>query len=465
MSTGTLSYRYAAPSALQRGDHPGLALRTSGGTCLAGDLEHPTFFSGRLRHGSVTAAGVLAVADVATARYFERAAAGTRDPIVSSDGERLRFESFSGCCGVYARLDVQPEGLDGDVLDRGTTNVDVNPPLRRALGPVAAGASDLRLDVGDAHLTATTGAGSVVERQVPLPGRWVRGLAETQVLTAAFDLIAEVGAAEAVRFLRSLGGAPGTVWAVSSGRSLRLTSRAAAGALCLPAPRRLASWAPLLRHAVALRAYGPRVLAGHAPTASAWELVLPAHRAWLVLSPAPDRGFSGEGGLLSALAGADEGQVEDDTELVEALLAFEPAVEVADVAGRSGLPPDRVRAALTRLGASGQIGYDLAEAAWFHRALPYDAAAAERDNPRLGAARSLVAGGCVRIDPEDAGSAAARTATVVVDDHRHLVRFHEGRGTCTCVWYARYRGGRGPCKHVLAVAMVLSAQWEGVTWR
>ncbi|WP_240777488.1 hypothetical protein [Nonomuraea basaltis] len=47
---------------------------------------------------------------------------------------RLRFESFSVCGGVYARLDVQE--LDGDVLDRGTTNVDVNGPLREALARV-----------------------------------------------------------------------------------------------------------------------------------------------------------------------------------------------------------------------------------------------------------------------------------------------------------------------------------------
>ncbi len=46
----------------------------------------------------------------------ERAAA-IRDPVVTSHEDRLRFESFSGCCGVYARLDVLPGGLDGDVLE------------------------------------------------------------------------------------------------------------------------------------------------------------------------------------------------------------------------------------------------------------------------------------------------------------------------------------------------------------
>ncbi|WP_443046397.1 hypothetical protein [Streptomyces sp. DSM 40750] len=39
-------------------------------------------------------------------------------------------------------------------------------------------------------------------------------------------------------------------------------------------------------------------------------------------------------------------------------------------AASSGLPADRIRAALTRLGASGRVGYDTAEAAYFHRELP-----------------------------------------------------------------------------------------------
>lgn len=48
----------------------------------------------------------------------------------TSNGDRVRFEAFSGCCGVYARMDVLEGGLDGDILGRGTTNVDINPPLR-----------------------------------------------------------------------------------------------------------------------------------------------------------------------------------------------------------------------------------------------------------------------------------------------------------------------------------------------
>ncbi|XKK39091.1 SWIM zinc finger domain-containing protein [Nocardiopsis sp. ARC36] len=86
----------------------------------------------------------------------------------------------------------------------------------------------------------------------------------------------------------------------------------------------------------------------------------------------------------------------------------------------------------------------MSESAYFHRELPYETGRAERHNPRLRAARALVEAGSVRFDGDE-------PATVTVDGRVHRVRSAEGRLTCTCQWWAEYRGGRGPCKHVLAV--------------
>jgi hypothetical protein len=45
-------------------------------------------------------------------------------------------------------------------------------------------------------------------------------------------------------------------------------------------------------------------------------------------------------------------------------------------------------------------------------------------------------------------------AVVMVDDHVQRVRVGpDGRLSCTCLWWAKYRGGRGPCKHALAVSL------------
>jgi hypothetical protein len=442
------SYAYLGRSGADPAGRRAL-LQTSGGVTITGPAANPRFFTGFVTGAEQAATGLLAVADVAQARYYQPQRVGLRDPVVTCNGDRLRFESFSGCCGVYARLDVLSEALDGEVHDRGTTNVDVNGPLREALARIG-GTDPLHLAIGPDELAVTTLDGPLVEKKVPLPERWLRGLAEVQVIAAGFDLRAELAAAEGLRFLRSLpGGARGpALWAVPAGRSLRLASRPMPGAVCVPGPQRLAALGPLLRHASSLRAYGPVIGPASPPSASAWELTLDGMRLLLALSPEPYRGFSGEGAVLEALAGD---QVEADADLVGALLAFEPRVEVDLLAERSGLSPARVLAALGQLGTAGRVGYDLAEAAYFHRELPYDAARIEAMNPRLANARALVAAGAVHLDGE--------LATVVVGDHGHRVRLDaDGGAACTCPWWARYRGGRGKCKHVLAAELARAGQ-------
>ncbi|WP_055497267.1 SWIM zinc finger family protein [Streptomyces albus] len=453
MTQASLRYAYLRSSAVRRtAEGDTLSLQTCGGATPAGEAAHPAFFRGFLTHAQAAAAGLLAVADVAAARYYQPQRSALPDPVVTGNGDRLRFESFSGCCGVYARLDMLGEALDGNETGHGTTNIDVNTPLRDSLTRVGP-ADPLFLEVGPDELTVTTFEGPVVEKKVPLPDRWLRGFAETQVIASGFDLRAELSAAEAVRFLRTLprpgasrGASRGARWVVPAGRSLRATTRPAPGAVCLPGPERLAALTRVLRHAEGLRVYGPAVTPGSAPAASAWELRLPGMRLTLTLSPDVSRGFSGEGGVLDALASQESAE---DAESVSALLAWDPAVDIADLAAQSGLGPQRVRAALTRLGTAGRIGYDTAEAAYFHRELPYDTGRAERHNPRLRAAQALVEAGAVCLDGEP--------ATVTVDDHHHRVRTDGQRMACTCRWWAEHRGSRGPCKHALAVRLARQA--------
>ncbi|MHB9857167.1 SWIM zinc finger family protein [Streptomyces sp. YIM S03343] len=449
MTRSLQAVAYRRPSVLESaGSGPRLGLETSRGATPSGPEDHPRFFSGFLTDPRAASAGLLAVADVAAARYYQPQLRASLDPVVTGNGDRLRFESFSGCGGVYARLDVLAPGLDGGEVGHGTTNVDVNNPLREALSRM--GSDDpLHLRVGPEEMAVTTLDGPVVEKKVPLPDRWLRGFAEAQVIAAGFDLRAELSAAEAVRFLRTLprtagrGSVAAPRWVVPAGRTLRPVTRPLPGAVCLPGPERLEAFRRVLRHATALRVYGPAAT-GTDATASAWEAVLPGMRLTLTLSPDTSRGFSGEGGVLDALAAPEAAE---DAELVSVLLAWEPRIDIADLAAASGLTAERVRAALVRLGTSGRVGYDTAEAAYFHRELPYDAGRVERYNPRLRSARELVAAGAVRVD--------GTTGTVTAEDgHAHHVRDDAGVLSCSCLWWARYRGGRGPCKHALAVRIV-----------
>ncbi|MEU8233814.1 SWIM zinc finger family protein [Actinoplanes sp. NPDC048967] len=416
----------------------GLTLQTCGGPAA-----HPRFFTGFLTEPGATATGLLAVAEVARSRYFRPFDPASLDPVVTAGTDRLRFESFSGCCGVYARLDVLPPGIDGEITAHGTTNIDVNPPLQRALTRVGR-VDPLHLAVGPDDLTVSTFDGPLVERKVPLPSRWLRGFAEAQVLTSRFEPRAEIGVAEARALLHRLtAGDRSVLWALPAGRSLRLTSRPVPGAICLPGAGRLVALRPFLRYATGLRVHGPAVATGSGPVASTWELSMPALRLSLTLSPEPHRGFSGEGAVLESLA---SDAAADDAELISALLSWDPTIDVDALATAAGLGTQRVRDALTQLGTAGRVGYDVAEAGYFHRTLPYAADVVERMNPRLAGARALIAAGAVEVTGD--------VAVVRSGDDTYHVRLADDVHSCTCPWWAKHRGERGPCKHALAVRIV-----------
>ena len=402
-TTDEQTYSYVRPSELTFGDgRADLMLATSGGRTAAGPAAHPVFFDGFLGHPEQAAAALLAVAKVARTRFYMppgmvAAILRAADPVVTSNGDRLRFESFSACCGVYARYDALPGSLDGTVLDTGTTNVDFNPPMRDALARIG-GLEPLHLQVGEDVVVRTLDA-EVTEKKVPLPERWLKGFAEVQLASATVAPAFEVAASEARRFIRSMpsSGSRKPVWVVPAGRGLRITTRPTPDAVSLSGLDRLKPLEPLLRFARSLRAYAaPHDSQG---ATGVWELELDDARLVLALSPESSRGFSGEGGVLWDLA--DE-QSSDDADLISALLAFEPRIDIDRLSTESGLSTERVTRALGRLGAAGRVGYDAAEAAYFHRELPYDAERLATMHPRLRDATALVEAGAVRLDGDAA---------------------------------------------------------------
>ncbi|MEU5883424.1 SWIM zinc finger family protein [Spirillospora sp. NPDC047279] len=443
------TYHYSRASEIRHGGPGGpvALLATSGGLGPGGALAAPRFFDGFLGNAEQIAIALRMCGRVARTRFYVppgmlAAVLRAADPVVTSNGDRLRFESFSACCGVYARLDVLPAGLDGAVMGSGTTNVDFNPPMREALARVG-GLDPLHVSVGLDDVTVSTMEGTVVEKKVPLPERWLKGFAEVQQACAGMAPLAELGGPAAKAFLRGLPKSwRGPGWAVPSGRTLRISPRPGRGAACASGPDRLRVLEPLARFATGLRVYGAADPGG-LPVASAWELVCRDTRFVVVLSPEVARGFSGEGAVLGDLA-ADQG--EEDADLVAALLAWEPRVDPDRLACESALPAARVTRALGRLGAAGRVGYDLAEGGYFHRELPYDPAALAAMHPRLRDARALAESGAVTVTPTGARVASGGT-------EHHVTR--TGGGTrCTCPWWGKHRGGRGPCKHVLAAELV-----------
>lgn len=433
----TYSLTFPTPSLL--GDQ-GLRLATSTGIGPEGQVISPQFFSGFLNHPQQAAKALLALANIASSSYFRRVDRQNLDPVVTSDGECLRFESFSQCAGVYGRFDALPGSLDGDHIQRGTTNVDINQPLRSALARVR-GMDPVHLAVGIDEMTVTTLGGQHREDKVTLPDRWIRSFAQTPATSQAMTLRASVSAREARRFLTSVPKTQGATYPLAfHNGQLRLTRSLNDAVVSVTGSNRLRELLPLLRYATNLHIYATE--ADGEDQASAWEVELPDTRFTLMVSPSPGRGFSGEGANLSALGIADE-DTGDHAEQIIDLLAWLPGSDAGAIGMALGLDLVQVEAALAYLAASGRVGFDLAEQAWFHRELPFAVDRVVKDNPRLVAARQLIADHALRYEGD----------VVVVDLGDHIQQVHRTSDgvRCSCTWWQRYGCSRGPCKHVLAV--------------
>ena len=425
-----LVYQYARPSSV---GPEGLALATS-----APDRAPEPYFRGFLERPDMSSAALLCVARVARTRFYVppgSAARGLADPVVTSEPGALRFESFSACCGVHARFDVLPDGLDAETMTPGTVNVDFNEPMRAALARVVA-RTPLRLQVGFEAVEVETLEGSAVERRVPLPERWVKGFSEVPVAVADLEPAFELSGVAAQRFLRGLPrgqGGKATLWAKASPAGVRLGARAGGGAVCIAAPERLRVLEPIARHMSVLRAYA----VPDQETAGVWVAELAGARLLVTLSPHFSRGFSGEGGLLEDLA--------DDALAIEAEFLDRALHDrrrfTGDELTTTGLSLDRGRRALSWLGAHGRIGFDPVERVWFRRELPFPSEALAADPPRLRNAKKLVDEGAVRLGP--AGEAEVRSGSKA-----YSVRLDPPR--CSCPWWSKHPGDRGPCKHLLA---------------
>ncbi len=422
-------------------DQTRLDLATALGVTPDGAVDHPVFFSGFLGRPDVAAAGLLTVADVAMARYAD-AGLGKRlanlDPIVTASGDRLRFESFSACNGVHARFDLLADGVDSGEIAFGTTNVDVNQPLRTALARVDRNQL-MHLAVGQDTLTASTPEDTHVERKVGLPDRWVRGCAEVPTIAAAMEPRATLRGAQITRFLGELPTSPPpgpSLYLVTVAGSARTTPHRLPGSVAITGTSRLKATARISRYATELSIYaGPNDTSG-------WVFDVPGGRLTLLLSPGPYRGFSGEGGLLSLLAGPTAAR---DGEQLLGHLAWTPAIDEARLATAAGMSAEEVRTGLAWLAASGRVGFDLTEQARFHRDLPVDGEKVLRRNPRLAGARRLVERGAL---------AADGAGWLVTGDHdTHRV---QGQN-CSCPWVTEHGRSRGPCKHVLAVALMVES--------
>jgi hypothetical protein len=140
-------------------------------------------------------------------------------------------------------------------------------------------------------------------------------------------------------------------------------------------------------------------------------------------------------------------QAASDALAVQGAVAGSARFSLEQAADASGLINHRSRAALTWLGIHGHIGFDAADNAYFWRRLPYPGSALASDPARLRDAKALVDAHAVRL-------AGDGTCTVRSEDREYRARVGSADYHCTCPWISKHGTTRGPCKHVLAAAIV-----------
>lgn len=443
------TYRYPFASRMDRtGSSLTLRLATCDGRAAQG-TQSLIFFEGRILAPRTTAEMLLALSQVVTSRFYLPQLALHLDPVVTGTQDMLRFEGFSSCCGVYARVDLPAAAFDCDLQLRGTTNVDFNSGMRAALAQVRDG-EDVRLAVGKSGVQLTRESETVVEKKVSLPLRWIKGFAEVQAIQTTLQPRFDISAHEARRFVRGLprGVAPKLPSFVTPlGAGLRLSQRAGPGSVRVTGPDRLKLLEPLLNAAKSLR-----VWSDDAAGTSAWEIVFEHGCFLMLLSPEVWRGFSGEGQLLRQLASKEW---EAALPLVQANLKWQSQVDAGQLATQLSLTQPQVESALAVLASRGLIGFDIVTGHYFPRELPFDMDKVESLQPRLTAARKLLAEQKVRLtqslhsDPD-----AVAEAWVQGTDIEHRVTLGPDGDTCTCPWHSKHRLERGPCKHILAARIM-----------
>jgi len=441
-----ITYHYNTPSALVKsGNEDSLFLSKYN---EVEKKEAPCFFWGNLTEPYITARCLIALSNVVQSSFnlspFE--IAKLKDPIVTAGNEKIRFEGFSHCAGVYARVDILPGGHDGEFLENGTTNVDFNQPMISALSRINRNEKVL-LSVGKKEVSLQNNTGKIIERKVPLPVKWIKGLARVQIFLSQAEKNFSFNRMQALQLFQSLpaGKIKTDYYLTVRGSKPVFSAIKTPNAVCIGGIHRLKLLESLLPLADELKVFPHPDM-----QSTTWQLYFGKVRFSLTLSRDAWRGFSGEGATLESLIeDVPDGWIEAFDKYSYANQAFNPAL----LSIEEGISFSNIDNITARLSAMGLLGYDMDENHFFYRRLPYKLSRILSLNPRMKAAEKLLEEDKVEIISNTEKRTEARVAGTGVN---HTVVIEGENSRCTCTWFSSHQGERGLCKHVLAVKKKLT---------
>lgn len=444
---GMLIYNYSGASSLVRKDALE-ELFLAKYSEVHKNTDVPCFFWGNIRQPFILARCLITLSNIVKSSFnlspFQMAL--IKDPIVTAGNQRLRFEGFSHCAGVYAKVDILPDGLEGEFLENGTTNVDFNQRMITALGSIRPN-EKIMLSVGEKEVGLYKKEEKIIEKKVPLPTKWIKGLGTVQVYLSESEKRYTFNKIQAQQLFRGMpkGTIKSDYYLIVRGNKPIFSPVKSVDAVCIGGLHRLRLLEPLLPYIDCMQ-----VFAHSNMQSTTWQLYMGHIRFSFSLSRECWRGFSGEGAVLENLIS----EVSD--EWIDALdkyayanQSFNPVI----LALKENLSFSKADNMTGRLAAMGLLGYDLDDYEFFYRRLPFKLSRIIGLNPRIKNAEKLIESGKVEILNNNKERTEARVEGTGV---HHTVIIDEEKERCTCEWFSKYQGERGPCKHVLAVKKLVS---------
>lgn len=405
----------------------------------------PCFFWGSLTDPYVTAKCWSTIAKVVRSS-FGPIPPSLRDPIVSAGSERLRFEGFSSCNGVYVRLDMKPEAIDGEFIANGTTNVDFNDPMLNALNAIQKN-EKVTLAVGQQDVQVITSKAKVVEKKVTLPMRWIKGLTSVQLYLADMDLKFELNKIQTIQLFQSLpkGSVKGDFFITKRAGKFMFSTLATTDSVRIGGVQRL-------RLLEGILSIVDKIFVYESSDKQTCSIVCEFGKMQLLMAFSPDsyRGFSGEGNVLETMT---ENLPIEWVYGLNSLLKSNEMFDPTMLSIENDIDFGTMDNLTSNLSSMGLLGYDLSEKAHFYRRLPFKTERILSLNPRLKNAKKLIDNEEVEITERRADYIEAKVKGSGVV---HKVIIDSNSQKCTCDWFTAYQGKRGICKHILAVKMTIS---------
>lgn len=405
----------------------------------------PCFFWGSLTDPYVTAKCWTTIAKVVRTS-FGPVPPSLRDPIVSAGAERLRFEGFSSCNGVYVRLDMKPEAVDGEFIANGTTNVDFNEPMLNALNAIQKN-EKVTLAVGQKDVQVITEKAKVTEKKVTLPMRWIKGLTSVQLYLAGMDFKFELSKIQTVQLFQSLpkGNVKGDFYITKRSGKFMFSTLETNDSVRIGGVHRLRLLEGILAIVDKLYVY-------ESYDKQTCAVVCEFGKMQLLMAFSPDafRGFSGEGNVLETMTeNVPVEWVYGLNSLLKSNETFDPTLLSIETDIDFGTM-DNLTSSLSSMGL---LGYDVTDQKHFYRRLPFKTERILSLNPRLKNARKLIDNEDIQILKRSGNHIEAQVKGTGVT---HRVIIDGTNQHCTCNWFTAYQGKRGICKHILAVKMTIS---------